>query len=84
MKIELCFGSSCHVKGANTVFELLKAALKENHLEDKVEVAGTLCLGQCKEPGANLRLDGEIVTGITASNFKQFFDTRIKQALMGK
>lgn len=81
MKIELCFGSSCFVKGSTTVKDMLLAALEKDHLMDKVEIAGTLCLGACKEKGANLRLDGEVITGITKDNFQQFYDERIKKVL---
>lgn len=77
MKIEVCFGSSCHVKGSKSILELLKTELKKNGLEDKVELAGSICLGACKENGANMKIDGEIVTGITKENFPEFFKTRV-------
>jgi NADH:ubiquinone oxidoreductase subunit E len=83
MKINVCFGSSCHIKGAGSVYEMLLQALKENHLEEKVQVGGTLCLGHCKEPGVNLTLDGEVVTGVTKDTFQEFFDTRVKKPLLG-
>lgn len=81
MKIEVCFGSSCHVKGAPAVLQMLQDAIKENHLEDKVEIGGTLCMGLCKEPGANLKVDGVPVTGITQANFAQFFEEKVKKPL---
>lgn len=79
MTIEVCMGSSCHAKGAGRVLDLLRSAIKENNLEDKVTLSGTLCLGQCSEPGANMKIDGEIVTGITEANFTEFFETKIKK-----
>jgi len=77
MKIEICQGSSCHVKGAVKVLDLLRKALKENKLEKTVEIAGTTCLGQCKSSGVNLRIDGTILTGITEENFTDFFKTNV-------
>jgi NADH:ubiquinone oxidoreductase subunit E len=81
MKIELCQGSSCHVKGAKKILELVKAAIKENKLENKVELAGTVCLGQCKSGGANMRIDGNIVAGVTEANFAEVFKTNVLDKL---
>jgi len=81
MKIEMCMGSSCHVKGSKAILEMLKKAVADNGFEKKVEIDGSTCLGQCKSGGTNLRIDGEIVAGITRENFTEFFETRVKKAL---
>ena len=81
MTIELCFGSSCHVKGAATVHQMLEDRLEQDGLLDKVELIGTLCLGHCKEMGANVRIDGEVVTGITQANFEDFYQSKVKGPL---
>ena len=77
MTIAVCMGSSCHVKGAKTIIELLKEKIKANNLEDKVTLAGTICLGQCASGGANMKIDDEIVTGITRENFDKFFAEKV-------
>lgn len=33
MKVIICIGSSCHLKGSRQVVEKLQALVKENHLE---------------------------------------------------
>jgi NADH:ubiquinone oxidoreductase subunit E len=81
MKIEVCLGSSCHVKGGNKIIDLLKKAIKEHQLEDKVELAGTVCLGQCKSGGVNMKIDGTIITGVTEKGFNEFFDEKVIKAL---
>ena len=45
--IEICIGSSCFVKGSNEVVELLKNYIAEHHLEEKVQLKGAFCMGQC-------------------------------------
>ena len=77
MTIAVCMGSSCHVKGAKTIIELLKEKIKANNLEDKVILTGTICLGQCASGGANMKIDDEIVTGITSENFDNFFAEKV-------
>lgn len=83
MKVEICFGSSCHTKGAADLYERLLKALRDDGLDDKVEVDGTLCLGHCKEKGVNVRVDDEVILGITADNFTGFYERRIKKPLLG-
>ena len=41
MKVTVCIGSSCHIKGSRQVVEKLQSLIKENNLEDKVEIGGT-------------------------------------------
>ena len=36
MKIMICIGSSCHIKGSRQVVELMQNAVREHHLEDHV------------------------------------------------
>ena len=83
MKIEVCFGSSCHVKGAPQIYQMLQEEIAKNHLQDKVTLAGTLCMGHCKEPGANLMIDGQVHTGLTVDTFDAFFDEYVKKPLLG-
>lgn len=77
MKIEVCVGSSCHVKGGQDVLNLLKKSINKNGLEDKVTLAGTTCLGQCKSGGVNMRIDGNVVTGVTEAGFNEFFKSNV-------
>ena len=49
MKITVCIGSSCHVKGSRLVVEQLQKLISENNVEDKVELGGTFCLGECQK-----------------------------------
>jgi NADH:ubiquinone oxidoreductase subunit E len=52
-------------------------AIKANKLENKVELTGTTCLGQCKSEGVNMKIDGAIVTGVTPAGFNDFFKTNV-------
>ena len=49
MKVTVCIGSSCHLKGSRQVVEQLQELIRKNGLEDKVELAGTFCMGRCQE-----------------------------------
>lgn len=49
MKIIVCIGSSCHVKGSRRVVEELQRLIAENNVGDKVELGGTFCMGNCQQ-----------------------------------
>ena len=49
MKVTVCIGSSCHIKGSRQVVEQLQKLIAENNLDNKVELGGTFCLGNCQQ-----------------------------------
>jgi len=49
IKVTVCIGSSCHIKGSRQVVEKLQELIAENKLEDKVNLCGTFCMGKCQE-----------------------------------
>ena len=81
MTISVCIGSSCHVKRSADIIALLREAIKTNNLEDKVELKGTTCLGHCASGGANLKVEDEVVEGITKENFKDFLQEKVLNQL---
>lgn len=70
MKITVCIGSSCHIKGSRQVVEELQRLIKENGIGDKVELGGTFCMGNCQQ-GVCVTVDDEFhsVTPETAEDF---------------
>ncbi|MBO5859304.1 MAG: NAD(P)H-dependent oxidoreductase subunit E [Clostridia bacterium] len=70
MKITVCIGSSCHIKGSRFVVEQLQNLIAENNLGDKVELGGTFCIGNCQQ-GVCVTVDGKFfsVTPDTVSDF---------------
>ena len=79
LKVTVCIGSSCHVKGSRQVVDELRYLVKENNLEDKVELAGTFCLGKC-EQGVCVTVDGQLYS-VSPDSADEFFDKEIKGRL---
>ena len=50
-------------------------ARKENHLEDKVELGGTFCMGDCVN-GVNVTVDGE-KHSVSPDTTEEFFQKEI-------
>ena len=81
MIIQVCVGSSCHLKGSPEIVELLQKAVEEYHLEDEVALAGNFCIGQCNRVGVTVQVDDDIHVGITKENFKEFFRENVLEKL---
>ncbi len=77
MIIQVCVGSSCHLKGSPEIVELLQKAVNEYHLEEQVTLAGSFCLGVCNRVGVTVQVDDDIHTGVTKENFKEFFKENV-------
>ena len=77
MIIQICVGSSCHLKGSPEIVELFQQAVKQNNLEDEITLAGSFCIGKCNRVGVTVQVDDEVHTGVTKENFKEFFQENI-------
>ena len=77
MIVQICVGSSCHIKGSPEIVELLQNAVAENNLQDEVTLAGSFCIGKCNRTGVTVQVDDDVHIGITKENFKEFFKENI-------
>ena len=39
--VQVCVGSSCHLKGSQDIVELFEKAIEEHHIEDEVVLSGS-------------------------------------------
>ncbi|MBQ7976085.1 MAG: (2Fe-2S) ferredoxin domain-containing protein [Clostridia bacterium] len=79
--VQVCVGSSCHLKGSAEIVELFEQAIKDNNLEDEVVLVGSFCIGKCNRIGVTIQVDDDIHVGITRENFKEFFNEKILKAI---
>jgi NADH:ubiquinone oxidoreductase subunit E len=75
--IQICVGSSCHIKGSETIIELFENAIKEHHIEDDVVLTGSFCIGKCNRIGVTVQVNDEVHVGITVENFSEFFKNNV-------
>lgn len=75
MKVTVCIGSSCHLKGSRQVVELLQAKIAENGLGDKVELGGTFCMGKCQQ-GVCVTVDDNFFS-VKPDTVDEFFQSEI-------
>ncbi len=75
IKITVCIGSSCHIKGSRQVVEQLQTLVAENNLGDKVELGGTFCMGKCQQ-GVCVTVN-DTFHSVTPESVNEFFATEV-------
>jgi len=77
VEIQVCIGSSCHLKGAPRIVELLKEKIEKDHLEDKIKLVGSFCTGNCNRNGVTIIVNKVVHIGITPEGFNYFWESSV-------
>ena len=72
LKITVCIGSSCHIKGSRQVVEKLQQLIAQHNVADKIELCGTFCMGNCQQ-GVCVTV-GEAFHSVTPDSVEEFFE----------
>ena len=75
MKVTVCIGSSCHIKGSRQVVEQLQYLIEKNKLGDTVELGGTFCMGKCQQ-GVCVTVDDKFYS-VTPDTVDDFFKKEV-------
>ena len=75
--VQICVGSSCHLKGSQQIVELMQKAVEEYNLDGDVVLVGSFCVGKCNREGVTMQINDDIHVGVTTQNFKEFFKNNI-------
>ena len=81
MIVQICVGSSCHLKGSEKLVELFQKAVADHHLENDVTLAGSFCTGRCNREGVTVSVDDDVYVGVTPEKFEEFFRDKILSRL---
>lgn len=79
LTINICIGSACHLKGSYSVISILQDLVKKHSIEDKVEIKGAFCLGNCTE-AVSVKI-GDDIFSVNPSNAEEFFNNTILNKL---
>ncbi|MBQ7939743.1 MAG: (2Fe-2S) ferredoxin domain-containing protein [Clostridia bacterium] len=75
MKVTVCIGSYCHLKGSRTVAERLRERIAAENLEDKIDLAGTFCMGNCRDD-VSVSI-GDEVFSVSPETVDSFFENEV-------
>lgn len=75
IKVTVCIGSSCHIKGSRQIVDALQSLISKNNLKEKVELGGTFCMGKCQQ-GVCVTI-GEELFSVSPDTVNDFFEKEI-------
>lgn len=75
MKVTICIGSSCHLKGSHQIVEKFQYLISENNLKEKIELSGSFCMGNCQN-GVCVNIEDRPFSLLPVTT-KDFFDKEI-------
>ena len=75
--VQICVGSSCHLKGSAEIVELFEHAIEEHQIENEVVLSGSFCIGKCNRIGVTVQINDDVHVGVTRENFREFFQKNI-------
>ncbi|MDR1094337.1 MAG: (2Fe-2S) ferredoxin domain-containing protein [Clostridiales bacterium] len=82
VKVTVCIGSSCHLKGSRHLVEQLQRLVKLKKLDADVDLSGTFCMGKCGDGGVAVTVNGEHYS-VKPEDADDFFDTAVVGAVNG-
>lgn len=75
MKITICIGSSCHLKGSRQIVETLQRLVNEHQVSDRVQLSGQFCMGNCQQ-GVCVTMDGQPFS-LSPETTQDFFENTV-------
>ncbi|MCI9283331.1 MAG: (2Fe-2S) ferredoxin domain-containing protein [Lachnospiraceae bacterium] len=75
MRVSICIGSACHLRGSREIIQKLQTLVKANNISDKVDLNGAFCSGNCVN-GVCVTIDGELFS-LSPETTEEFFNKEI-------
>lgn len=82
IKVSVCIGSACHLKGARAVVNAFQEIVKEKEIVDQVDMNGTFCLGKCCGEGVSVMVN-DVCYSVKPENARSFFEETVIGLLSG-
>jgi len=76
VKLSVCIGSSCHLKGSYNVIQVFQQMIEEHSLHDKAVLKSTFCMRECDKNGVAVSVN-EQVYHVPAEEARNFFSSAV-------
>jgi NADH:ubiquinone oxidoreductase subunit E len=76
IKVKVCVGSSCHIKGSYDVIDKLNELILKNKLDGIIELEASFCLGNCLL-AVNAKAGEKFIHNINKENCEDKFNNEI-------
>ena len=77
MKIMICIGSSCHIRGSYNVVNKLKTLINDDVSVENVDLCGSFCMGECGK-SVCIKIDDKKYI-VDEDNVLDFYNEHIKK-----
>jgi len=78
MKVNVCAGTNCFVKGSQNILHELLHQVEAEHLQDRVDINASFCFEQCHH-GPTVSVDGQKIQWCTAQAAKTEILQKLKE-----
>ncbi|MBP8785173.1 MAG: (2Fe-2S) ferredoxin domain-containing protein [Synergistaceae bacterium] len=80
LEINVCIGSSCHVRGSYNVIQAIQQIIEEKSLHDKINFNTTFCMKECHNAGVGVTVNGEAYN-VSPNGIEPFLQTILEKIL---
>lgn len=77
IELAICVGSCCHLNNSRGVIEAFKKDLKHLHLEEKVILKASFCLGDCQKGGVEIQVGNKRIHGVKPEDCEKILTEEI-------
>ncbi|KYZ77587.1 NADH dehydrogenase [Anaerosporomusa subterranea] len=76
VKISICIGSACHLRGAHNVLNAFTSLVEKYDTQAVVDIEGNFCQGRCTE-GVVIKIDDEVITNVSKDKVHDIFVDKV-------
>lgn len=76
MRVTICIGSACHLKGSREIIQKMQELVKAKGVSGTVDLNGAFCSGNCVKDGVCVTVDGELFA-VKPEETEEFFEKEI-------
>ena len=80
IKVTVCVGSSCHVRGSRAVLKRFAEIIKAERLEEEVALLGSFCMEQCGEC-MNWNFNDEDISSTTVEEAEETLRSKLTEVI---
>lgn len=80
MDVQICVGSSCHLKGSYNVIQAFQKLIENYGLQEQVQLKAAFCMDHCTE-GVSTMFGDEYVGNVTPENAVEVFRKHVLEPL---
>jgi NADH:ubiquinone oxidoreductase subunit E len=81
LTVVVCVGSSCYVRGSETLAGTFEPLILERGLNGRVELTGAFCMEHCSM-GVSVRVGDKVFRCVDAANAETFFEQQVMPQMM--